>query len=224
MKMDFSAVWNRLWYDIPYQLSPQQSEACNALYVDLLAAYAEPHRHYHTQQHLAECLELWQEYYDVADDPVALGLALWFHDAVYDPLANDNEARSAEWARRALSACGLPSEQVHMVATLVLATQHGQTPCGQSLLHINDCPDLALISDIDLAILGAGRVRFAEYEAQIRAEYPALNEAEFQAGRQAVLQGFLQRRIYQLPDFYEGYEATARHNLEGALAKALTAA
>lgn len=219
MNIDFSAVWNRLWYDIPHPRSSEQSTSSHALYSSLLAAYAEPHRHYHSKQHLAECLELWQEYYDVANDPVALGFALWFHDAIYDPKAKDNEVRSAKWARRALTVCGLNGELVQTVVTLVLATQHGQ---ASAICNTSHCPDVALINDIDLAILGAGRARFAEYETQIRAEYAHLSDLEFGTGRHAVLQGFLQSpRIYQFPDFYEGYEATARHNIESVLARVL---
>src|SRR5678809_692845 len=64
-------------------------------YEQLTDAYAEPHRCYHTQQHIAECLEEFDEARHLARDPVAIELALWFHDAVYNPRAADNEEQSA---------------------------------------------------------------------------------------------------------------------------------
>lgn len=62
----------------------------------LLAAYAARGRHYHTQQHLAECLDLFDQVAHLAAHPGAAAIALWFHDAVYVPQARDNEARSAD--------------------------------------------------------------------------------------------------------------------------------
>jgi hypothetical protein len=69
-----------------------------------------------------------------------------------------------------------------------VATEHKQPP---------DDADAKLLVDIDLAILGAPRQRFDQSDAQIRSEYGHLAEAEFRAGRRAVLSGFLARpRLY----------------------------
>jgi len=64
-------------------------------YQRLTQAYAESQRHYHNQQHIAECLAEFDAARHLAQQPVALELALWFHDAVYDPKAGDNEEQSA---------------------------------------------------------------------------------------------------------------------------------
>ena len=37
----------------------------------------------------------WRELGDVVVNPAAVELAIWYHDAIYDPAAIDNEARSA---------------------------------------------------------------------------------------------------------------------------------
>ena len=80
--------WLRAWNELQY--TPPLG-----LYEQLLQAYSEPQRHYHTLQHLAECLQLQSESAHLAQHPAEIAIALWFHDAVYDVKAHDNEARSA---------------------------------------------------------------------------------------------------------------------------------
>jgi hypothetical protein len=66
----------------------------------LEVAYAEPHRRYHTRRHIEQCLALLDEVPDLMDsERQVLTYAIWWHDAVYDPLAKDNESRSADMAR-----------------------------------------------------------------------------------------------------------------------------
>src|SRR5262245_18351172 len=69
----------------------------------LVAAYSEPQRHYHTLRHLDEVLRTVGKLRDYCHDPAAVELAVWFHDAVYDPRGQDNEARSAQLADERLA-------------------------------------------------------------------------------------------------------------------------
>ncbi|MEJ2132683.1 MAG: N-methyl-D-aspartate receptor NMDAR2C subunit, partial [Gammaproteobacteria bacterium] len=81
-------------------------------------------------------------------------------------------------------------------------------------------PDQKLVSDIDLAILGADLPRFDAYEEQIRREYAWVGDEEFRTTRKAILEGFLDRpSIYLTPYFHERFEAIARHNLARSLEK-----
>ena len=64
---------------------------------ELVRAYAEPHRHYHTLDHIADLLRLLEKHGGVSDAD-AVKLAILFHDAVYDPARQDNEAASARLA------------------------------------------------------------------------------------------------------------------------------
>ena len=118
----------------------------DALHAVLLSSYAEPHRAYHTQQHLAECLALFDEVRGLAERPAEVEIALWFHDAIYDVHRRDNEALSAEWAHAALLHAGAAADAAERVAALVLVTRHSVAP---------QTPDEQLLVDIDLAILGA---------------------------------------------------------------------
>lgn len=175
----------------------------------LLASYAEPTRHYHTLRHLAECLALCDDVAHLAERPGEVAIALWFHDAIYLPLATDNEARSAAWAGAALAAAGAEPDVVARVAALVMATARHDAP---------DDVDTALVIDIDLAILGAAPARFAEYERQIRAEYAAVPPALFGEKRRAVLARFLARpALYTTPALRARFEDQARANLQRAV-------
>ena len=68
----------------------------------LRVRYAEPHRAYHTQAHVDAMLAGLQELGEMIVHPAAVELAIWYHDAVYDPAAADNEARSADLLRAEL--------------------------------------------------------------------------------------------------------------------------
>lgn len=195
--------WRRAWHGSG--ATPDEG-----LFERVVAAYGEPHRHYHSLQHLAECLAQFEAAIALAQEPAAVELALWFHDAIHDPRRADNEARSADWAVEALTAAGVPEALRERVRALVLATRHDAIPAD---------PDQRLLVDIDLAILGADAARFAEYEAQIRAEYPFVPEHEYAKARRAVLDGFLRREaIYSTAQFRSRLEARARANLGAALA------
>src|SRR5690606_31119292 len=95
-RVDLAQSWRRAWQGIGAASSG--AGTCSAL----RAAYAETHRHYHTTQHLMECLATFAELAGLADSPHAVELAIWFHDAIYLPMRSDNEERSAELAQREL--------------------------------------------------------------------------------------------------------------------------
>lgn len=186
-------------------------EADMALLAQLADAYRAPHRHYHTLQHLDECLSLLATHAPQAEHLAELRVALWFHDAVYDTQRRDNEQRSADWAQDALLAAGVPVEVAARVHALVMATCHAAPACTR---------DEALLLDIDLAILGAEPARFDEYEQQVRAEYAWVPDILFRHKRRALLQSFLERDVLFLtPAFREQRERQARANLQRALVR-----
>jgi predicted metal-dependent HD superfamily phosphohydrolase len=199
------ASWQRLWTELGAHT------ANGGLMNQLMAAYSEGQRHYHTLQHLRECLAHLDASDSLARRPAEVELALWFHDAVYDPRRQDNEARSADWARDSVLAAGCPPVVADRVHALVLATQAHGDATGDS--------DTQLLLDIDLSILAAAPARFAEYERQIRAEYAHVAEPDFRAGRARLLQGFLSRPSIYLTEAYRAaLEQRARANIGQTLA------
>lgn len=200
----FPVSWRRAWAGIG------AAGEGTALFERLKAAYAEPQRHYHTLQHLGECLALFDGARTLADRPHEVELALWFHDAVYEVKRHDNEQRSADWAREALRDAGVGGDAAQRVHDLVMATRHTAVPAGR---------DERLLVDIDLSILGAERARFDEYERQIRREYAYVPGFLFRRKRREILKGFLDRpAIYGTPHFHDALEARARENLARAIA------
>ena len=197
------ANWNAAWHALGVA-APDE-----ALCAELQRRYAEPQRHYHTMQHLGECLAWFEREQAQAEHPAEVALALWFHDAIYDVHAHDNEARSADWARQALLAAGVDAEAAERVHALVMATRHDAVPEGR---------DAELLIDIDLSILGAGRERFDEYERQVHAEYGFVPEEVRLPRRRAILQRFLDRKaIYATPRMHAQLEAQARINLQRSI-------
>ncbi|WP_454827858.1 HD domain-containing protein [Pseudoxanthomonas wuyuanensis] len=184
----------------------------DALYASLLVRYREPQRHYHTLQHLGECLASFDEVRALAQHPHEVELALWFHDAIYEVRRSDNEARSADWAQQVLLQAGVDADAADRVHALIMATLHTAVPV---------LDDERLLVDIDLSILGAPEDRFTEYERQIRQEYAFVPKWLFRRKRRAILQGFLGRQaIYSTVHFREKLEARARANLQRAIATA----
>ncbi|PZV07265.1 MAG: N-methyl-D-aspartate receptor NMDAR2C subunit [Leptolyngbya sp.] len=201
--MNLLPRWSALWHKLNLPaLAPQ-------VFWDLCDRYSEPHRAYHTLQHLGECLS-WADWaVDLAENPTAVELALWFHDAVYDPRRADNEARSADLAVQTLEGAGGENSLQQSVHAMILATQHAAAPTTL---------DMRLVVDIDLAILGAAGDRFAQYEAQIRQEYLWVPGPVFCQRRAEMLQGWLNRpTIFTVDCFRERLEHQAQQNLRRSL-------
>ncbi|MFC5499474.1 N-methyl-D-aspartate receptor NMDAR2C subunit [Caenimonas terrae] len=197
--------WQALWRELG------AAQADSALFARVIAAWSEPQRHYHTLMHLRECLAQLESAQALLQRPAQARLALWFHDAVYDPTRSDNEERSADWARTAVAAAGLPTGIGERVHAMVMATRHD---------GIATDTDTRLLVDSDLATLAAPPRRYEEYAQQIRREYQHVPEAEFRQRRKRILQGFLQRpAIFASAHFRAALEQPARENIAAEIAR-----
>ena len=202
--MPYEAAWHQIWNGLGID------DADPALLPALLARYSEPHRKYHTLQHLDACRRNFALVRDQATHAPEVELALWFHDAIYEIPSRGNERQSADWAHAVLVAAGAAPDVAQRVHALVMVTCHGRLP---------QTGDAALLLDVDLAILGAPAVLFDVYEAQIRAEYCLVPETVRRSRRRRILQGFLDReRIFHTKYFSNRLEAQARTNLRRSIA------
>ena len=190
-----------------------QLAASDDWFDNLVSRYNEPHRAYHNAQHLADCLKQLDLAPPSTPNADVVELALWFHDAVYDVRAGDNERASADLAAEFLATCGAPTELMDQTKRLILATEHQVIPIDI---------ESQLMIDIDLSILGQPPTRYHEFEEQIREEYAWVPEDVFRMKRAEVLSGFLAReQIYSTLWFYKSYEEQARINLQRAIATLL---
>lgn len=194
--------WNRLLRALGVA---DESECFDAL----VAAYSEKHRHYHTTKHIDHCLRELDLAASLAREPAEVELALWFHDAIYDPHSNKNEERSADWACELLTRHHASADRVGRVRDHIMATRHEAVA--------NDA-DSRLVVDIDLSILGVDEAAYAEFEVDVRKEYRWVPSLLFRRKRAEILESFLARpQIYTTQLFRDRYEVTARRNLSQAI-------
>jgi predicted metal-dependent HD superfamily phosphohydrolase len=197
--------WNALWarLGVPADRAPSAAP--------LFHAYQSPQRYYHNLSHILDCLNEFNAMSHLCDDPDAVELAIWYHDAVYDPQRADNEEKSGDLAAEAIEAVGLGSAISSRVRELILATKHSTPPATK---------DAQILVDIDLSILGREWKEFDAYEQAIRREYAHVDDATFRAGRAAILRRFLERpAIFCTPMVRKKYEALARANLQRSIAR-----
>lgn len=190
----------------------------DAVYETIRARYSDARRSYHTIGHVLACLDLlaaytrWNGEID-GESRFLLEAALWFHDAVYEPGAADNEERSAELAFRSSRRMGVSTSNARSIGELVLATAHfEESPSAVSGALA------ALVQDVDLAVLGATPAEFRRYEWAVRREYDHRTDYEYRLGRRRVCGHFLSRERIFVDEWFRGqFEARARANLAWCL-------
>ena len=206
------ATWDAAWSSLSRQ-------APSGLLAELMTEWSEPHRHHHDQPHLRECLALWTRWREHSPRAGEVALALWFHDAIYDPQAGSNELNSTAWAARSLVCAGADSDTAQRVHDLVMATQHGTTQ-ETAPAATGSSPDARLLVDIDLSILGSPAERFEGYDQDVRKEYTWVPGFRYREARAQVLQSFLDRpRLYYGEAAVALLESQARINLAAALSR-----
>ena len=186
------------------------------LRAELSALYSGPDRHYHGLAHIEALLALADEYRAAISDPGAVEAAIWFHDAIYDSRAADNEAKSAALAVERLTGM-VDGERLARIAAMIEATATHVVPVLGEEVAGNDA---ALFLDMDLSILGASPEAFDAYESAVRREYGWVSDEAWRLGRAAVLGKFLDRpAIFHSQPFRDRFETTARENIARSIAR-----
>ncbi len=175
----------------------------------LLERWSEPHRRYHGTRHLSAVLLFVDEFAGHAEDPDAVRLAAWYHDAIYDPRARDNEERSAALAESELAALGVPGERVVEAARLGRLTAAHDPADGDR--------NAELLNDADLLVLASPPEAYVGYVNAVREEYAHISDDDFRSGRAAILASLLHAtRLFRL-DALIPLEVAARRNLSAEL-------
>lgn len=181
-----------------------------------MSAYTGPARHYHGLDHIDALLSLSAQHRAELRDPVAVDIAIYFHDAVYDPARRDNEMASAALARTELGMLGARRDLIDTVAAYIEATAH---TAATALAHPGHDTDLDHLLDFDLSALAAEPHNYDAYALAIRREYAIYPDDAYARGRARVLEGLLESKcLYRVPALSAMWEVRARANLARELA------
>lgn len=176
-----------------------------AAFAELAALYGQG-RHYHDLGHLAAMFAMARRWVPAPPSPT-LTMAVFYHDAVYDPRRHDNEARSAELAVARLA--GAAPADLALIDLAIRATER----------HQAEHPEAQLLIDLDLSFLGASQRDFAANVTKLVREFAHLPRADFLRGQARYLRAILdQPHIYYTPAFRRRFEAPARRNLQRFIA------
>lgn len=191
----------------------------------LLQAWEQPHRAYHHSGHLSQMLTDLDRLYThrtQGSTPLALVLAAWFHDAVYEGAPGEDERRSEQLASASLeplvTAGLLSGDELQMVSLLVRATATHELPESADLPVGYEPEDIQFFLDADMAILAADSARYRRYLRGVRSEYSHCDDEAFRTGRTTFLRSILGRkRIFLSEQAMQLWEEPARANLRAEL-------
>jgi predicted metal-dependent HD superfamily phosphohydrolase len=165
--------------------------------------WQEPHRAYHTPTHLSNCLAALDVVKDnLTEDEIGrISIALYWHDAVYNPPNQNLEIKSAGVLREDLWDI-LPSERIGWIQWLIIVTSHQIPPFTM---------EEKAICDVDLHELALPWDQFSENSRRIRKEHSCYSDLDFAKGRSAWAKQMLTKPIFHSTRFSED---AARRNLE----------
>lgn len=174
--------------------------------------YSEPHRFYHTMEHLDNMAE---EFILLGHTNIESVIAMMFHDAVYNPRLDDNELKSASMSDYIRKMLGLGWISGAIIGNLITATKLHEVHSHHSLKMQGD---IATFLDIDLSILGQNKKLYERYMGNVRKEYDFVDQETFNNARAKFILSFLARpSIYFTNHFINKYEEEARKNLQREL-------
>ena len=213
--------------EAPAELRAQLTAQVAELGESLLQAWEQPHRAYHHSGHLSQMLTDLDRLYahrTQGSTPLALILAAWFHDAVYEGSPGEDERRSEQLASASLEPLVttglLTGHELQMVSLLVRATATHELPESADLPAGYELEDIQFFLDADMAILAADSARYRRYLRGVRSEYSHFDDEAFRTGRTTFLRSTLRReRIFLSEEGLQLWEEPAQANLQAELSE-----
>ena len=205
MKNDYLRI---IWFKKASKYSTD-AHLINSTFDELMKRYNEDKRFYHDLSHVVDLLKLLEENHFRINDEDVVYYSIWFHDAVYESLRNDNEEKSAEWAAIFLNEIHFPPDRTEKVRRYILATKTHDTT-GEN--------DLNYFLDFDMSILGAEETIYDVYTRQVRDEFPFYPTFLYNRGRKKALQEILRKQtIYSTEEYKNRLENISRENMQREL-------
>lgn len=185
---------------------PQQ--AIDEIFQFIDESYKHADRHYHTGHHIEQCLNQLDKTSGIDEFSDSLRqqaeVAIWMHDVIYVPGANDNEELSAAYWERVAHGKATQST-VQSVALAIRETTHKKSP---------STPLASLVVDLDLSGMGLSSEKFRSDGEDVRRELAYLSDTEYVNGQIRFFEALLARdSIYHTEHFYNLYEQSARENI-----------
>ena len=170
----------------------------------LRSHYQEPHRHYHTLEHIDHCLGQLDLARDHVTEFSATEIAIWFHDIIYHYGARDNEILSVAYFQD-VAGPTMAEHFIDRVSEFIIATQHSGAA--------NDAA-IAYVVDIDLSGFGLPWEGYLADSTALRYEAEDVGDEQYYQGKLRFLSE-LQRwpSLYQSPFFKDHLEANAQSNI-----------
>ena len=199
MKADrFVSLWNRCaGFDDP---------ECVEIFRALKGRYGESRRVYHNGDHIRHCLAEFDSINTglTQTRKNIIELSIWFHDAIYEISASDNESESARWFS-SLADGRLNPDIINAVNRCILYTTHQDTPADPCSLYM---------VDVDLSSFGQDWEEFTADGRKIREENNHLDDEAFVGGQIKFMNRLLNRsRIFYTEYFNTRLESRARQNI-----------
>jgi predicted metal-dependent HD superfamily phosphohydrolase len=192
-----------------YLLAPKADQRLVVGWFDVLVGlYGQPHRAYHTIDHVRDLLSRLDAFENFLPRAYRLEVevGIWFHDAIYRVPSARNEVDSAALAESFLITLGIDGRRSpfgNSVLSAIEATKYdGSSPPVDAA---------AALCDLDLAGFADPWDKFEENNRKIRREYAIYTDEQYRWGRVKFLSGLLGRPIFNV---LTDLEIAARANIE----------
>ena len=191
-----------LWKSVSHTFDASK---CRSAFDGLNALYCGDDRHYHSDQHILQCLDQMDQANTEIKHQPSVELAIWFHDSIYKASDPDNEKNSAAYFSD-LASSDLPTDLIAEVCDLIICTEHKVLP---------ETANEKMTIDVDLSSFGMPSEKFISDGRLIRKEFDHMSDSKFIQGQIKFLQKLIERSaIYSTAYFNDKYEIKARKNID----------